>query len=614
MHKFRREAKHAAWYSDDGPRRNPFGRWRPPDRANTLQSVSPGSAAPLRIVQTDHSNHYRRSSGQSHAILPASERPSHGIAPSTLEASHTEAEIQRTSSPEHYFSEHEERTDNPANPETPAVQEIDPEKPGVRESPSPSSKVENQDEEGGGEPSTDILHPRRAAQKLNPDSQLQKEADKEKESDHHNGREEAVQVFSTWSQIRATVFGSWINVLFLLVPVGFALNYANVDAAAVFAINFVAIIPSTLMISFAVDQITFRLGELQGALLSITFSNATQLISSVLLLKHKQMTILKTSLLGSIISNLLFMTGLCFFFGGINRIEQTFNVTVAQTVSMMLLLAVISLVVPTASRLMVAGITDHDIVVQSRGTSIMILVSYALYLLFQLKMHRRLFDKPSERPRKVAIKKSTRVVVPDKLRPSPPVAAARREQIEDSPEDEYREEEDGGGNDDDDDDDDVEAEEEETPVLSFLAAFVTLIVSTVLVAFNADFAIGSVQKMVRQAGVSQTFVGFVIFPLLSNDPESIFLAARNKLYLSISLTLDKCMQVALLIVPLLVMIAWAMANEEMTLDFDGFPVVVSFAFVIVVAYVVQEGKSNWLTGALLVKVYVIVALATYCVR
>lgn len=304
------------------------------------------------------------------------------------------------------------------------------------------------------------------------------------------------------------------------------------------------------------------------------------------------MTILKTSLLGSIISNLLFMTGLCFFFGGINRIEQAFNVTVAQTVSMMLLLAVISLVVPTASRLMVSGVTDHDIVVQSRGTSVIILISYALYLFFQLKTHRRIFDTPCEKNPRIT-KKLTHVVVPEKLRKrSNPVVDDDDRQIEDIDEE----------------------DEKEQPSLSFITAFVTLIISTVLVAFNAEFATGSVQKMVHQAGISQTFVGFVIFPILSNDPESIFLAIKDKLYLSISLTLDKCMQVALLIVPLLVMIAWAMANEEMTLDFDGFPVAVSFASVIVVSYVVQEGKSNWLTGALLIKVYVIVALATYCIH
>ena len=284
------------------------------------------------------------------------------------------------------------------------------------------------------------------------------------------------------------------------------------------------------------------------------------------------------------------MTGLCFFAGGINRIEQAFNVVVAQTVSMMLLLAVVSLVVPTASRLMVAGVTDHDVVIQSRGTSIIILVSYALYIFFQLRTHRRMFDTPSA-------KNPTRSVIPEKLRrPSSPPKIDRGPlglQLSDIDKDE---------------------DEIEEPTLSFPVAILTLIISTVLVAFNAEFATGSVQTMISSTHLSQTFVGFVIFPLLSNDPESIVLAIKDKLYLSISLTLDKCMQVALLIVPLLVMIAWAMGEQEMSLDFEGFPVAITFAAVIVVAYVVQEGKSNWLMGALLVKIYVIVALATYFIH
>ncbi|KAJ9623314.1 hypothetical protein H2204_011220 [Knufia peltigerae] len=573
MHKYRRQAKFAAWYDEPDESSssivNPFAKWRPATRANTLEA-SGENASPLRITQTDDPRHYRSSSGLSHHGDWYGEGPSHADTSPTAYHSRAEHEIPRTSSPVNYHSEPEK--DQDANPES--------------SDPAPTQETGLKEQDGRTRPSSTTIQQSGL-------KRLFAKGEDAQESDDDEGKKDA-QRFSTWSQIRATVFNSWINVLFALVPVGFALNYANVDAAAVFAINFVAIIPSTRMISFAVEEITFRLGELQGALLSITFSNATQLISSILLLKHKQMTILKTSLLGSIISNLLFMTGLCFFFGGINRIEQAFNVTVAQTVSMMLLLAVISLVVPTASRLMVSGVTDHDIVVQSRGTSVIILISYALYLFFQLRTHRRIFDTPCEKNARIT-KKLTHVVVPERFRKRSPGVSGGRP-IEDIYEDEQEE------------------EEEEQPSLSFITAFVTLVVSTVLVAFNAEFATGSVQKMVHQAGISQTFVGFVIFPLLSNDPESIFLAVKDKLYLSISLTLDKCMQVALLIVPLLVMVAWAMANEEMTLDFDGFPVAVSFASVIVVAYVVQEGKSNWLTGALLIKVYVIVALATYCIH
>ena len=117
--------------------------------------------------------------------------------------------------------------------------------------------------------------------------------------------------------------------------------------------------------------------------------HAPQLISSILLLRSRQITVLKTSLLGSIISNLLLMLGLCMFFGGINRVEQHYNLRVAQTISMMLLLATLSLVIPTASHLM-ANVTQHDIVVQSRGTSVVIIFSYGLYLFFIEDTHQHL--------------------------------------------------------------------------------------------------------------------------------------------------------------------------------------------------------------------------------
>jgi len=285
------------------------------------------------------------------------------------------------------------------------------------------------------------------------------------------------------------------------------------------------------------------------------------------------------------------MTGLCFFFGGINRLEQAFNVNVAHTVSMMLLLAVFSLVVPTASRLMVSGVTDYDVVVQSRGTSVVILISYCLYLFFQLKTHTMIFEWPSEKNETRDVgEKFKRAVIPEKFRTkTPPQSSENHTPL------------------------DLEDEPEE-PQLSVRIAVLALTVSTALVALNAEFATGSVQRMVREAGISQTFVGIVIFPILSNDPESIMVAMKDRMHLSISLTLDKCMQTALFIVPLLIIVAWVIGNDDMTLDFDGFPVAITFASILVVAYAVQLGKSNWLIGALLIKIYVIVALATYFVR
>ena len=399
--------------------------------------------------------------------------------------------------------------------------------------------------------------------------------------------------FTVGDQFKAIIFGGWVNLLLVFVPIGFVAYYLHLDASTVFALNFVAIMPSIMMVSFAVDEIQLRTGDLIGALLNMSFSNAAQLISSILLLRSRQITVLKTSLLGSIISNLLLMLGLCMFFGGINRITQYFNQTVAQTISMMLLLAILSLVVPTASHLM-ASVSQHNIVVQSRGTSVVVIFSYGLYLFFQLKTHTIIFNEPSAKARTIPSKP----IIPERFRRSKldnPVSTSTEEKPPSIASEEMN--------------------KKDEPQLHIYVATTVLILFTVFIAFNAEFATSSIQSMVHQAdNLTQTFVGFVILPILTNDPLSIINAMKDRMDFSIAMTLERCMQTALLVVPLVVIIAWGMGVEEMTLEFDGFSISATFISILIVTYVVQDGSSNWLVGALLVKVYIIVALATYFVH
>lgn len=127
-----------------------------------------------------------------------------------------------------------------------------------------------------------------------------------------------------------------------------ALNYANVDPVAVFVVNFLAIIPLAAMLSNATEEIAAYTNETFGGLLNATFGNAVELIVSLIALFKDEIVIVQTSLIGSILSNLLLVMGMCFFLGGVNRIDQQFNVTVAQTSSSLLALAVASLMIPTA--------------------------------------------------------------------------------------------------------------------------------------------------------------------------------------------------------------------------------------------------------------------------
>ena len=154
--------------------------------------------------------------------------------------------------------------------------------------------------------------------------------------------------FTFASQIRATIFNSWINILILAAPAGIALFAAGVNPIVVFVVNFIAIIPLAAMLSYATEEIAMRTGETIGGLLNASFGNAVELIVAIIALQKRKVLIVQTSLIGSMLSNLLLVMGMCFFFGGINRIEQHFNVVVAQTAASLLALAVASLIIPTA--------------------------------------------------------------------------------------------------------------------------------------------------------------------------------------------------------------------------------------------------------------------------
>ena len=262
------------------------------------------------------------------------------------------------------------------------------------------------------------------------------------------------------SQVKA-VFYSWINLLLVFVPAGFALEYAHVNEIVVFVINFLGIIPLAAMLSFATEELALYIGETLGGLLNATFGNAVELIVSVIALTQGKILIVQTSLIGSLLSNLLLVLGMCFFFGGINRVEQFFNVTVAQTAASLLALAVGSLIIPTAFQIF-SEKTDRGVAPVSRGTSVLLLVTYACYLIFQLRTHVGMYNEPSQKaPKK---KDSAKKEPGDAMRGIAAVGAGTGAAAAT-----------GGAK----LQDEEEEEEEETPQLSIIGALITLAGSTV---------------------------------------------------------------------------------------------------------------------------------------
>ena len=329
--------------------------------------------------------------------------------------------------------------------------------------------------------------------------------------------------------------------------------------------------------------------------------NAVELIVSIIALFHDEIVIVQTSLIGSMLSNLLLVLGMCFFFGGLNRVEQHFNVTVAQTASSLLALAIASLIIPTAFKKWgdVPGTLDDaalqtEVTELSRGTAILLLLVYGCYLFFQLRTHIDIYNEPSQKAEKRGIKKGE---VTNQMMSMGGTLTAH-----------------GAGEETRDQIDQKDEDEEEQPQLNLGVAIFTLLWSTALVGVCAEFLVDSIQAVTDSTGVSRTFVGLILLPIIGNAAEhatSVTVAVKDKMDLAIGVAVGSSMQIALLVLPLVVVIGWIAGKPEMDLDFSSFEVIILFVSVLLVNYLIGDGKSHWLEGVLLAVLYLIIAVAAW---
>lgn len=335
---------------------------------------------------------------------------------------------------------------------------------------------------------------------------------------------------------------------------------------------------------------------------------------AVIALTHDEIVVVQTSLIGSILSNLLLVMGMCFFCGGLNRQEQYFNTTVAQTAASLLALAVASVIVPTVFD-MAADTPPEKVAQISRGVSIILLFVYGGYLLFQLKTHSSVFAEESQ---KVAAKPfnfrgghdlKDGAIAQGLVGPAGMVGGHAvptqdnneniRHHLDTAP---HQEEED-------------EEEEGEEPQLHFIVAVATLVICTVIIAFCAEYMVDGISAITDGDKVSKEFVGLILLPIVGNAAEhatAVTVAIKDKMDLAIGVAVGSSMQVALFVIPLLVIIGWGMGIEDMSLSFDTFQVAVMFVSVLLVNYLIADGKSHWLEGMLLICLYLIVAVCAWC--
>ncbi|KAK4462898.1 putative calcium transporter [Cladorrhinum samala] len=193
--------------------------------------------------------------------------------------------------------------------------------------------------------------------------------------------------------VREILLSSYANILLIFVPVGIAVHAAHAPAGVVFAMNALAIVPLAGLLSHATESMASRMGDTVGALMNVTFGNAVELIIFIIALTKDQIRIVQASLVGSILANVLLILGMCFLLGGLKFSEQIYNKKATMTSSSLLALSVMSLLIPTVFHASFSkeSTADDKVLLISHGTSVILLLIYLLYLVFQLKSHAHVY-------------------------------------------------------------------------------------------------------------------------------------------------------------------------------------------------------------------------------
>ncbi|KAK7033071.1 Calcium/proton exchanger [Favolaschia claudopus] len=403
--------------------------------------------------------------------------------------------------------------------------------------------------------------------------------------------------------IRSILMASWLNLLLVFIPVSWAFNFADKDQhTLIFVFSFLAIIPLAKLLAFATDELSMRVGQTLAGLLNATLGNAVELIVAIIALTKCELQIVQSSLTGSILSNLLLVLGMCFFAGGIKFSEQGFALGATQLNSSLLTISVIAILLPNAFRFSVTPQSDpdsgQDILKVSHGVALILLFIYVAYLFFQLYSHATLYEDTT-----ADIVKSTRYT-PKEKKPKDGKAdgasTARSNTLASnaaSPADtetaaeEHEEEE----------------EEAEEPQLNLATTLGLLAVVTVFVAVTAEWLVDSIDGLTDTGKISKEFVGVILLPIVGNAAEhvtAVTVSVKDKLTLSLGVAVGSSIQIALFVIPFITVLGWIL-GKPLTLLFDPFESIALFLSVMTVNYVVQDGKSNWLEGMILMSLYVI---------
>jgi Ca2+:H+ antiporter len=354
----------------------------------------------------------------------------------------------------------------------------------------------------------------------------------------------------------------WPYLLVPFIPIAVALEVVHASAAVIFFTAALGIVPTAALMGLATEELAARSGPGIGGLLNVTFGNAPELTIALFALAEGLHEVVKASIIGSIIGNILLVLGAAMLVGGLGRERQRFNATAANVQSLMVFLAAAALVMPAIFELVEgqglpqprAEIVDYGSEVEqlSVAVAVVLMLTYVAGLVFSLRTHRDLFNPP------------------------------------------------------------YEGDEEDTFGWSVRRSVIMLAIAGVAVGVMSEVLVGSIAEASESVGLSEFFIGVIVVAIVGNAAEhwvAVLVAFKNKMDLAVNIAIGSSAQIALFVAPVLVLASFVLGPGPMALVFNGFEVSALLIAIMIANYVTHEGESTWFEGVQLLAVYVILALA-----
>jgi Ca2+:H+ antiporter len=364
--------------------------------------------------------------------------------------------------------------------------------------------------------------------------------------------------------------------LLLFIPLSLCAEFFHWGPLFVFVTAGIAILPLASWMGLATEEIAVVVGPTLGGLLNATFGNATELIIALIALKAGLIEVVKASITGSIIGNLLLVMGLSMFLGGLRYKEQTFQPVIARVNASLMNLAVIAILLPTAMHFTSPTIQPAQIQRLSSAVAVVLIVVYVFTLVFSMKTHSYLYDVGLAENEPPEEKLANRTEI-----------AARSEHEGKKRSSRHR------------------------PDLKLWAG--VLLAATLAVAVESELLVGSLEVATKKLGLTPLFTGVILLPIIGNAAEhatAVTVAMKNKMDLSVSVAVGSSLQIALFVAPALVLAGWFF-GQPMNLDFKPFELVAVTVSVLIANSISSDGQSNWLEGMLLLAAYAVLSLAFY---